>query len=244
MSMELSTKFKSDLVKFFEWVEVANYIIKKGDTDLEWSLNLNKDFKEPARNKLAIFIEELMKKYSIFLNDNEIIDAKQFVKNFKDYKPIKKNKKSANKTSPEKLQRKSKRSNNLDKKCCSNIKLDNNLDSSSNGMLCQLSQSTEELEKVFGCKPENYNQDNCRYQWKFTMDNVVYSVYDWAYEDNTFDDYQDSEWFLGGDDDSVGNIKTIRDFLSRRTNVKIVKSDEFISDSEYEFENVNNILEL
>ena len=236
MSVELSTKFKSDLVKFFEWVEVANYIIKKGDTDIEWSLYLNKDFKEPARNKLAVFIETLMKKYSIFLDDHEIVDAKQFVKNFKDYKPTKKSPKSTKSKSP--------RSHHK-KKC--DIKLDDSLDTSSNGMLCPLSQSTEELEKVFGCKASISNQTDCKHEWKFTINNEVYSVYDWAYEDGSFDDYLDSEWFLGGDNDSVENIKIIRDFLAKRTKAEIlhIKTDEYIIDSDDESENVNkSVLEL
>lgn len=225
--IELSPKFKSDLIKFFEWVELANYTIKKDGVELEWSLNLDSLFKEPSRNKLIVFIEGLMKKYNIYLEDNEIIDAKQLVKNFKDYKPEKKERKtSPRKVSPKKLPK---------NKC--DINLDQSLDTSSNGMLCELIMSTDELEKVFGCKATS--TDSCtdsRYQWKFTLNNNIYSVYDWAYEDGTFDDYKDNEWFLGGDDDSIENIKLIKSFLSKKTKCNIVniKSEEFIVDSDCE----------
>ena len=175
MSTELSTKFKSDLIKFFEWVEVANYTIKKEDVDQEWSLNLTPNFIEPARNKLIVFIEDLMKKYQIFLEDHQIIDAKQFVKNFKDYKsPRKPRNISPKKRSPvKKSQTKTKT------KTKSNIKLDMSLDTSSNGMLCPLTQSTNDLEKVFGCKPNHTNGIDSRYEWKFTINNDIYSIYDY-----------------------------------------------------------------
>jgi len=228
--IELSPKFKSDLIKFFEWVELANYTIKKDGVELEWSLNLDSLFKEPSRNKLIVFIEGLMKKYNIYLEDNEIIDAKQLVKNFKDYKPEKKERK----TSP----RKSATKKSPTKKC--DINLDQSLDTSSNGMLCELIMSTDELEKVFGCKATNTScTDSCtdsRYEWKFSLNDNVYSVYDWAYEDGTFDDYKDNEWFLGGDDDSIENIKLIKSFLSKKTkcNILNIKSKEFIVDSDCE----------
>ena len=238
MSIELSTKFKSDLIKFFEWVEVANYTIKEKGVDQEWSLNLNKEFIEPARNKLAVFIELLMKKYNIYLDDSEIIDAKQFVKNFKDYKPLKKERKMSPKSPRKKSVPKA-------KKC--NINIDLSLDTSTNGMLCPLKQSTEELEKVFGCKANFTGGKDSRYEWKFTMNNEIYSVYDWGYVDNTFDDYQKTEWFLGGDNESIENIKMIRDFLSKRINPEVlcIKSDEFVDDSDDEtVSKMPNVLEL
>lgn len=238
--IEMSVKFKSDIIKFFEWVEIANYVIKKDGVDLEWSLNLNNMFKEPSRNKLIVFIEGLMERYNIYLEDNEIIDAKQLVKNFKDYKPEKKQKKSSpekkqkkssvEKISPEKKQRKS----SPKKKC--DINLDQSLDTSSNGMLCELSQSTDELEKVFGCKAGMTDMTDSRYEWRFSLNDNIYSVYDWSYEDGTFDDYKDNEWFLGGDNDSIEDIKLIRSFLSKKTKCDILntKSAEFVVDSDCE----------
>jgi hypothetical protein len=146
--------------------------------------------------------------------------------NFKNYKPVKEKKTSPKKASPRKP-----------KSPSPTITLVNDitLDSSCNGMLSELEFTTQQLENIFGCKAVftgNQFTDH-RYEWKFTFNGVVYSIYDWAYDDNTFDEYIDNEWFLGGD--SEDEIKVVKNLLNQQ--LKNIKSETFVYDTEPEQEN-------
>ena len=243
MSVVVSDKFKKELIKFFEWVEHANYTVSnKNGEDQEWCINLAQNFSEPGRYKLIVFIEEILKNYTINLDDTKIIDAKQMATNFKNYKPVKEKKTSPKKekkdspkkTSPKKESPKKEESTQL-------LVNDITLDSSCNGMLSELDLTTKELENIFGCKAVftgNQFTDH-RYEWKFTFNNTVYSIYDWAYDDNTFDEYIDNEWFLGGDSDN--EIEIVKELLN--TQLSNTKSDTFIYDTEDQ-EETSNVLVL
>ncbi len=97
MSNNISDKFKKELVNFFKWVEDSNYTVSKNGEDQEWSLSLCPDYIEPGRYKLIVFIEKILINYKIHLDDTNIIDAKQMVTNFKNYKPTKETTKSPKK---------------------------------------------------------------------------------------------------------------------------------------------------
>ena len=237
MSNNISDKFKKELVNFFKWVEDANYtVLSKNGEDQEWCLSLCPDYIEPGRYKLIVFIENILINYNIHLDDTNIIDAKQMVTNFKNYKPKKEEKtkspKKEKETKSPKKETKSPKKDTITINETEQLVNDVNLDTSCNGMLCELEFTTQQLENIFGCKAEftgNEHTDH-RYEWKFTFKNIVYSIYDWVYYDNSFDDYIDNEWFLGGDDEN--NIKLIKDLL----NAKLLdtKSDAFIYDSDDE----------
>lgn len=64
--------------------------------------------------------------------------------------------------------------------------------------LCDIPLTTRELEKYFGCKPRKSNQEHIRYEWVFEYSGSVYCVYDWSYMDSSFDEYYETEWYLGG----------------------------------------------
>jgi hypothetical protein len=238
----ISDKFKKEMIKFFEWVEHANYTVSKGDDECEWSLNLAPAYTEPGRYKLIVFIEEILKNYNINLDDTKIIDAKQMATNFKNYKPVKEKKtspKKEKKTSPKKesLKKESPKTEENTQLLVNNI----TLDTSCNGMLSELELTTKELENIFGCKAVftgNQFTDH-RYEWKFTFNNIIYSIYDWAYDDNTFDEYIDNEWFLGGDSDS--EIKLVKELLN--TQLRNTKSEAFVYDTDDELE-TSNVLVL
>ena len=195
----ISEKFKKELVKFFEWVEYANYTVSKDNIDQDWSLNLTKNFSEPGRYKLIVFIEEILKNYQINLDDTKIIDAKQMATNFKNYKPVKSPRKSPVKEKSPKARKQRPETTKEP-----TLVHDTTLDSSCNGMLIELEFTTQQLENIFGCKAiftGNQFTDH-RYEWKFYFNDNVYSIYDWAYDDNTFDEYIDNDWFLGGDSEN------------------------------------------
>ena len=254
-TVQLTDKFKTELVKFFKWVELLNYTVSQNDIDQEWSLNLCPDFVEPGRFKLVVFIEEILKNYNIHLDETEILDAKQLVVNFKNYKPVKSSKSSKSVKSP------SKRS-----PVKPTLVHDESLDTSTNGMMLELDLSTKQLEKIFGCKASltgNENTDH-RYEWKFVFNDEIYSIYDWAYHDNTFDDYIDNQWFLGGDTDH--DIEALQKLLSPKPTTKRttttttkpkpttskpktstkqeeeplnIKSEEYVIDSDAELDTLN-----
>ena len=228
MSVIVSDKFKTEIIKFFEWVEHCNYTVSKGDDECEWSLNLAQNFSEPGRYKLIVFIEEILKNYNIHLDDTNIIDAKQMVTNFKNYKPVKEKKTSPKKEKKEK--KKKEKESHKKESPRKQIVNDQSLDTSCNGMLCELELTTKELENIFGCKAVftgNQFTDH-RYEWKFIFNNIVYSIYDWAYYDNTFDEYIDNEWFLGGDNEN--EIELVKELLN--TQLYNIKSDTFVYESD------------
>ena len=234
----ISDKFKIELINFFQWVEHSNYIITNKDGyDFEWSLNLAPDYIEPGRNKMCCFIEEILKNYSINLDDTEIVDVKQMVSNFKNYKPIKV--KRAKKQSPCKKES-SVKTKKLEKKSQILVN-DLSLDTSCNGMLYDLYLTTKQLENIFGCKAHLTGDEltDHRYEWKFTFKNIVYSIYDWRYIDETFDDYLDNDWFLGGDSDNQDNIKLIIETLNNMLSNN--KSEMFVYD---DTEEVSKVLVL
>lgn len=205
----ISDKFKKELVKFFEWVEHANYTVSKNGEECDWSLNLVQNYQEPGRYKLIVFIEEILKNYQINLDDTKIIDAKQMATNFKNYKPVKVK-------SPRKSSVKSSSPNPRKQRHTSTLVHDITLDSSCNGMLSELEFTTQQLENIFGCKAVftgNQFTDH-RYEWKFTFNDIVYSIYDWAYHDDTFDEYIDNDWFLGGD--SENEIQLVKELLNEQ----------------------------
>jgi hypothetical protein len=86
---QISEKFAKDLDKFNEWLETNGYVIKRGEMEKQWGLNLLENFKEQGRNKLEHYVKELMKQYTISREDDEVEDYKLLVKEFKEYKPKK-----------------------------------------------------------------------------------------------------------------------------------------------------------
>lgn len=229
----IGDKFKKELVKFFQWTEHCNYTVSNKDgEDQEWSLHLAPNYVEVGRYKLIVFIEEILKNYTIHLDDTKIIDPKQMATNFKNYKPVKE-KKTSPKKSPKKESPKKEKLTKEEPK--ENLLVnDITLDSSCNGMLSELEFTTKELENIFGCKAVftgNQFTDH-RYEWKFTLNNTVYSIYDWAYDDDTFDEYIDNDWFLGGDSDS--EIELVKELLNEQ--LLNSKSDTFVYESDHEQE--------
>jgi hypothetical protein len=83
--------------------------------------------------------------------------------------------------------------------------------------LCDIPLTTHELERYFGCKPRESSQEHTRYEWVFEYNNKVYCIYDWSYMDDTFDEYYQTEWYLGGKDES--DINTILELIEMRSPV-------------------------
>lgn len=198
VSVKVSEKFKKEVLQFFTWAS-ENYIVKFKDVDeKDWNFNLVKKFEEPARNKLVMYIKAVMDNHSIVDNEDvRIDDAKLMVKDFKE------NGKKSKTENPKKEKRET-------KKILVDMNVDMSLDTTETYYLSDIEATTETLEAYFGCKAEKTGKkgDDHQYEWKFQMEGHVYSVYDWCYVDGSFDRYDSTDWYLGGDTEQ--NIEKIR----------------------------------
>jgi hypothetical protein len=134
----------------------------------------NIDFVEPKRNKLEMYIKAILKNGNILNNGNEIGDAKLLVKDYKN---------------------KTKKVKKVEKKG-EIVYLGNILDEMY--YICDIDFNTDYLETYFGCKAKEVKKENQRYEWCFEYKGNKYMIYDWCYEDGSFEDYKDTEWHLGG----------------------------------------------
>jgi hypothetical protein len=196
----VSDKFQKELTKFFAWAQQCGISIRDANTSMmmKWDMNLLKSFEEPARNKLEIYIRDLLKLYVIMQNGEEVEDYKTLAK---EYKNGNKEKKESDKTeSSEQDTPKPKKSKaKAPKTSTTNIELDASLDTSETYYIETLDFTTEQIMSKWG-RPEMTGTDETkhRYEWKFTANENVYSIYDWVLEDGTYEELDNAEWFLAG----------------------------------------------
>ena len=92
------------------------------------------------------------------------------------------------------------------------IVLYNHLDTSKTSWLSKITFSTKDLISILG-HPLHTGKENDmhRYEWKFTYNCCIYSIYDWKF-DSTFEPIENTKWYLAGDNsdkDNINNIITI-----------------------------------
>lgn len=195
MSTTLTETFIKEMIDFITWVELNNYTLhnKSDKSEVEWSINLLPEYEEPKRNKLLLFLKNILEIYDVIKDSSTINDMEQLIRNFKDRpketKPRKK--RTPKKESPKK---------GSPKKELKELKLDSSIDTVDLGYISDTEFTTKELECFFNEAPVEctYNSD-CKYEWKFWFNGKRYSLYNWAYHDDTFDEYYDNEWFLSGE---------------------------------------------
>jgi hypothetical protein len=213
----LSEKFEKEVLKFFKWVENI-YTVKFRDIDeKKWTFNLVKKFEEPARNKLVMYIKAIMDNHSIVDQDDvKIDDAKLMANDFKENGNKKETKKETKK----------------------DLLIDVTLDTSGTWYLCDISADTETLEAYFGCKAGKTGDDgdDHQYEWKFEMDDNVYSVYDWCYTDGSFDKYSCTSWYLGGNNNQVKSINKIKKELDTLVEKDLFEEKEEDSEEDIEID--------
>lgn len=215
MSATLTETFKKEMIEFITWVELNNYTLhnKSDKSEVEWTINLLPEYEEPKRNKLLLFLKNILEIYDIIKDSSTINDTEQLIRNFKDRpketKPRKKKETLPKKESPKKSPKKeSKKDKELHE-----LKLDSSIDTVDLGYLSETEFTTKELEQFFKEAPVEctYNPD-CKYEWKFWFNGKRYSLYNWAYHDDTFDEYYDNEWFLSGE--NKNDSKKIKEMIS------------------------------
>ena len=100
------------------------------------------------------------------------------------------------------------------------------IDANTHLYLSDIPLTTRELEKYFGCKPRKSSQEHTRYEWIFEYNGNIYSIYDWSYMDSTFDEYYQTEWYLGGSHSR--DIKMILEALSTKPPIKVIEVESVI----------------
>jgi hypothetical protein len=103
---------------------------------------------------------------------------------------------------------------------------DNSLKSDITWYLCDIQLTTRELETYFGCKPRTSTQDHSRYEWVFEYNGYVYNIYDWSYMDSTFDEYYQTEWYLGGK--QFRDIQMIYKLLEKKTMINPIEVESVL----------------
>jgi len=98
------------------------------------------------------------------------------------------------------------------------IVLHTDLDTSFTWFLSSLNFTSDELITILGNPLQTGKKnDSHRYEWKFTYNCCIYSIYDWKPNDmNT--PFKNIKWYLGGDHDDKNNIKNIIDIISNKRN--------------------------
>lgn len=214
MSTTLTETFKKEMIEFITWVELNNYTLhnKSDKSEVEWSINLLPEYEEPKRNKLLLFLKNILEIYEVIKDSTTINDTEQLIRNFKERpKETKPRKKRETVKSPKKSPKKELKES--PKKELHELKLDSSIDTVDLGYLSDTEFTTKELEHFFNEAPVEctYNSD-CKYEWKFWFNEKRYSLYNWAYQDDTFDEYYDNEWFLSGE--NKNDSKKIKEMIS------------------------------
>lgn len=213
--MIFTEKFEKELTKFINWA-IENYtVLDDNNNVINWKSIIVSEYKEPPRNKLEMYIKEIMKNYVIKSKqtDNKIENYKTIIINFKNEKKIKKglkNKKIDNKNNKIPI-------------------LDKSIDTSDFHWHCQLDVTTTQLLNAFG-KPEyTYNTLSKHiWEWKIIIKDKKYSIYDWRSEflddekKHNFEiiDKNKIIWHLCGEKEkkSVVDIKNLLKYIENAKN--------------------------
>jgi len=80
-----------------------------------------------------------------------------------------------------------------------------------------LNCSTEQLVGLLGDPLKTGTQSSKhRYEWKFMINNEIFTIYDWVNEDGVFDDFAETEWYIGGEAPNKRLVTRIKEFLDAR----------------------------
>jgi hypothetical protein len=209
--LKFSERFANDLEKFVVWMSSNNCIIADVVTGepIEWNENLI-EFEEPGRNKLECYVKELMKNYSVVVNNEEVDDIKTMIRNFRENKPKKINNKKENKKTE--IKQITKTEDDISKKEIKQIVVSSDINTEDVYYIDTLEFSTEELVNIFGDPLSNGTlATKHQYEWKIrviTEEEVrIYSIYNWMDKNKNFKDYLDNEWHLGTEKECPENPK-------------------------------------
>jgi len=246
---ELTKVFEEKLETFFKWADNFYSLFEKiTNSKKNWDFDIIDEYKEPYRNKMEKYLENVLQKYNIRDSDGDLITTeKDIIIKFKDEtEKNKKNKKSEKVEKVEKVKKikKSDKISNIDKNekidnatklnnvelnknslKCSNLdlyELDNDIDDSKCKYLMKLYFSRNELISVFGDLIKyNGKFEDIKFMYKFSMNNNKYVIY--TYSENREDDL----WLLGGyitdQNEHTYQIIELIHFIEKHSRVKRIK---------------------
>jgi hypothetical protein len=197
--MDFSKSFSNESLKFISWLS-TNYEIKANTGSCDSITSFNdfsiENFKEPKRNKIEKLAEYLMESFSFDEENDPKIIAEKF-----------KNRNKKEKETATSLK--------VDKQL--DIKVDASLDTSDMENLDTLDLYTSELIDAFKCNPQKTGDEDSehRYEWKIQVNEDIYSIYDWKNDDNTFDDLEETTWYLAGNDSNQKTQKAFVEYLDK-----------------------------
>jgi len=198
------------------------YTISINDNDINDSKLLAKEFKENKPKKVTkkeISEEETPKKVTKKVTKKETT-KKETPEETSEETPTKVTKKET----PKKETKKETPKKETPKKETSVI-LDMSLDTSYTNELNTLKYCTDELVDVFGEPVKTGEKDDGHvYEWKIKINDSIYAIYDWYNEDN----FENTTWYLAGEDESEHNIKTLYKYIDSKLKEQNDESDDEI----------------
>ncbi len=182
-----------DIKNFIRFCNFENIVIKKNNK-IYYVEKLNFINLNTIQD-VCIF---LVKKYNVYINDNIISNYNTILFSFNEF--LKNSKLLEIPTS---------------------VKLDYNVDTSDTEYIETLPFNSYELECIFG-NPKKINLSQFEYEWKITINNRIYSIYDFIDDDDT--PYELREWHIASLN-SNHQCKDIR-FLYKYINNFLQKSQK------------------
>lgn len=208
----ISDKFGKELSKFFAWAEKNKYnltFIESGESCV-WNDALIQGFKEPSRNKLEVYLRNVLEKYKVTQGMESVEDHKFFAKEYKDSKQVKP-KKNVLGGSVQLFDQTIETSES--------INLTDTIDFT---YIDTLPATTEQLVKAFGQPLANTNpEDHIRYEWKVLIGGVVYNIYDWRDSSS----FEAATWHIGKQEESDSAIKLLSEYILCKED-KVDKEDK------------------
>lgn len=243
---ELTKVFEEKLATFFKWADNFYTLFEKDtNSKKKWGFDIIDEYKEPYRNKLEKYLENVLQKYTVCDFDGDLITTeKDIIIKFKDETERNKKNKKSEKVEKVKKIKKSDKISNIDKNekidngnkvnnvelnknslKCSNLdlyELDNDIDDSKCKYLMKLYFSRNELISVFGDLIKyNGKFEDIKFMYKFSMNNNKYVIY--TYSENREDDL----WLLGGyitdQNEHTYQIIELIHFIEKHSRVKRIK---------------------
>ena len=231
ITSDFSKSFSKNVAKFVNWL-FENYQVKNNFTGKNASKNdINLfNFVEPKRKKMESFFKFIIESdFTVWSDEKMIDDENEVISNFNNpiekptKKPIEKTKKS---------------------EVCSVI-VTPDIDTSETFNIDTLECYTDDLISLFGNPLKNGGKDDDhRYEWKITVGKDIYTIYDWKNDENTFDDFKETTWYLGSTSEKNKTKKFLMEYIEKNTKSQEEESqEENIEEAEKVMEEAEKVME-
>lgn len=236
----ISEKFSKEYQRFVDWFPLTEYkLFDKNGNQVELKKVDISGYEEPSRNKLETYIKYVMKNFLLSKDGEEITDIKLLAKQFREHKPKRSRSKSScddldgnvkNKKQKIEMGEKTKKIAKKDEKSDEKVVeesfeviVNSDFDTSDTFYIDTLPYWTRELVKCFGT-PMEFNNEDYKYEWRVMVGSKIFSIYNWLNDENEFDNFEECEWYLGGNSSNTSEQKFLMNFINSKQ--KILESFE------------------